>query len=342
MKKKICLLSICVLLLAGCGKVSKLANGQDAVVSFKDKEKISVDDLYDNMKKDYALQALINMIDTYIYETEFADFVDDAKTYAQNYINSMIDNYGGEDAFVEALQQYGYSTIDAYQKNIYMSYLQNHGTEEYAKTLVTDKDIEKYYKNTAQGDVEISHILITADVTNDMSEDEAKEAQDTAKKKAESIIKELKESGDLAKSFEELAKKYSKDDATKDNGGALGKITYGDLSSDYDELLKAAYEIKDGELYGKVITTELGYHVIMKTKSYEKESLEDMKEDIIKILADDLLDNTSDISLKSLQYYREQYDLKIEDKDLKKQYDNYMTRLIASYNTNTNNKNSNE
>lgn len=342
MKKKICLLCICVLLLAGCGKVSKLANGQDAVVSFKDKEKISVDDLYENMKKDYALQALINMIDSYIYETEFADFVDDAETYAKNYINSMIENYGGEEEFLNALQQYGYSTIEAYQKNIYMSYLQNHGTEEYAKTLVTDKDIENYYKNTAQGDVEISHILITTDVTNDMSEDEAKEAQDAAKKKAEKIIKELKESDDLAKSFKELAKKYSKDDATKDNGGSLGKITYGDLSSDYDELLKAAYEIKDGELYSKVITTELGYHIIMKTKSYEKESLEDMKEDIIKILADDLLENTTDITLKSLQYYRDKYDLKIEDKDLKKQYDNYMTRLIASYNTNTNGSNSEE
>ena len=254
MKKKI-LVSLLVLgFAAGCGKVPQLANGQDAVVSFKDKEKISVDDLYDNMKKDFALQSLITMIDSYIYETEFADFVDDAETYAKNYIDSMIENYGGEDAFLEALQQYGYSTIDAYQKNIYMSYLQNHGTEEYAKTLVTDKDIEKYYKNTAQGDVEISHILITTDVTNDMSEDEAKEAQDTAKKKAEKIIKELKESDDLAKSFEELAKKYSKDDATKDKGGSLGKITYGDLSSDYDELLKAAYEIKDGELYGKVIT----------------------------------------------------------------------------------------
>jgi len=42
---------------------------------------------------------------------------------------------------------------------------------------VTDKDIEKYYDNKAKGDVEISHILITADVKDDMSEDEAKEAR---------------------------------------------------------------------------------------------------------------------------------------------------------------------
>ena len=342
MKKKILLLCLCTLLLAGCGKVSKLENGQDAVVSFKGKEKISVDELYDNMKKDFALQSLVNMIDTYIYETEFKDFVDEAKDYAENYIKSMIENYGGEQEFLDALQQYGYSTIDAYQKNIYMSYLQSHGTEEYAKTLVTDKDIEKYYENKAKGDVEISHILITADVKDDMSEDEAKEAQDNAKKKAEDVLKELKEAEDIQKTFKELAKKYSKDDATKDKGGALGKITYGDLSEDYDELLKAAYEIEDGKLYSKVITTELGYHVIMKTKSYEKESLKDMKEDIIEILSKDLLDNTSDITLKALQYYRDKYDLKIEDKDLKKQYDNYMTRLIASYNTNTNGSNSEE
>ena len=138
----------------------------------------------------------------------------------------------------------------------------------------------------------------------------------------------------------DVAKEYSKDDATKDKDGSLGKVTYGDLSESYDELLDAAYTIKDGEIYDKVITTELGYHVIMKTKSYEKESLKKLKKDIIEILSKDLVQNTADISIKGLEYYRDKYGMKIEDNDLKKQYESYITRALA--NLNSNNKESAE
>ena len=63
MKKKIVCLMLGLLLLTGCGKVSKLENGQDAVVSFKNGDKISVDDLYTQMKDKYALSILVNMIE---------------------------------------------------------------------------------------------------------------------------------------------------------------------------------------------------------------------------------------------------------------------------------------
>lgn len=340
MKKKILLISICTLLLAGCGKVSKLSNGDDAVVSFSKGDKISVNSLYEKMKKDYALENLITMIDTQILETEFKDYKAEASNYAENYIKSMEESYGGEEEFLKALQQYGYSTIEAYQNYLYLGYLQNHAVEEYAKTLVSDKDIEKYYNEKAQGDVEISHILITADVKDDATDEDKTKAEEAAKKKAEDLIKELKESKDVAKTFKKLVKENSKDDATKDKDGSLGKVTYGDLSESYDELLDAAYTIKDGEIYDKVITTELGYHVIMKTKSYEKESLKKLKKDIIEILSKDLVQNTADISIKGLEYYRDKYGMKIEDNDLKKQYESYITRALA--NLNSNNKESAE
>ena len=50
MKKKIIGLMAFALLLTGCGKVPKLENGKDAVVSFNNGEKISVDDLYNKIK----------------------------------------------------------------------------------------------------------------------------------------------------------------------------------------------------------------------------------------------------------------------------------------------------
>ncbi len=333
MKKKISILCMGALLLAGCG-TPKLKNGEEAVVSLKDDKKISVNDLYENVKNDFALQSLMTMVDTYILETEFKDYIDTAKTLAKNSIESAKESYGSEEQLLQFVQQYyGYSTIEGFQNYLYLNNMQSHARDEYAKVLVKDKDIEKYYKEKAKGDVEISHILITADVKDDATDDEKKAAEKTAKEKAESLIKELKKAEDVEATFKKLVKENSKDDATKDKDGSLGKITYGDLADTYDELLDAAYKIKDGEVYSKVITTELGYHVIMKTKSYEKESLDKLKDEIRDILAEDLKANTKTINLDAIEYYRDKYKFKIEDSELNKQFDSYIKRLYASYNT---------
>ena len=51
MKKKIAVLALCVLLLAGCGKrIPTLSNGDEAVVTLKNGEKISSNDLYNELK----------------------------------------------------------------------------------------------------------------------------------------------------------------------------------------------------------------------------------------------------------------------------------------------------
>ena len=63
MKKKIFIISLIALCLCGCGKVSKLKNGSDAVVSFEKLDSISVDSLYDSLKDRYAISMLIDMID---------------------------------------------------------------------------------------------------------------------------------------------------------------------------------------------------------------------------------------------------------------------------------------
>ena len=61
MKKKIIVLALCVLLISGCGsKIPKLSNGDEAVVTLKDGQKISVNELYDSMKNTYALQNLLD------------------------------------------------------------------------------------------------------------------------------------------------------------------------------------------------------------------------------------------------------------------------------------------
>ena len=84
MKKILISILTVLLLVTSCGKVPKLENGQEAVVTM-DGKNISVDDLYKELKEDYALNILINMIDTQIlnevYETD-----DEEKEYIKNQV----------------------------------------------------------------------------------------------------------------------------------------------------------------------------------------------------------------------------------------------------------------
>ena len=343
MKKKLVALCAIMLLASGCGKVPKLENGKEAIVSFSNGDKISVDDFYTKLKDSMGLNTLITMIDTHILETEFKDYVDTAKDNAEAAINALITQYDGEENLLSAIQsQTSYQTIEAFQDYYYLSYMQSHAIEEYAKTKITDDEIEKYYKNESIGDMEISHILITVDVEDDATSDEKTAAEDAAKNTVKEIIEKLntakKNKEDITETFTSLAKEYSKDDDTKDKGGALGKINYGTLSSSYDELIDAATKLKDGEYSTSVITTELGYHVILKTKSYEKDTLENLKESIIETLAEEYItENSSSVGLNALQHYRKEYGMEIEDDEIKKQYSNYIQNALASIASSTTN-----
>ena len=303
MKKKLFLLTLSIFLICGCGKIPKLKNGEDAVVTFKNGDKISANDLYNELKDKYALDATVNLIDTKILEKEFKDNVDEAKKQAEDTIKSMEKSYGGKDKLLESIQYYtGFSTIEAYQNYVYINYLQGKAAEAYAKTLVTDKQIEKYYKETYFGDISINHILITPSVKSGADEEATKNAEKAAKAKAEEVITKLNEAKkagkDISEEFKTLAKEYSDDDATKKKGGALGYINLNNLSTNYDELVNAAVKLKDGEYSTDVITTELGYHVILRVKQKDKGSLKDAKETIVKILSQNTLSSESNITVK--------------------------------------------
>ncbi|MBQ9834053.1 MAG: peptidylprolyl isomerase [Bacilli bacterium] len=333
MKRKLFLLSLSLFLLAGCGEIPKLKNGEDAVVSFKDGG-ISTNELYEEIKANYGLEALVTLIDKYVLEKEFADYTEEAKEQATSTIDAMKESYGGEEGLLEAIRTYtSYPTIEAYKDVVYLSYLQEKAINEYAKTLVTDKEIEKYYKNNVYGDVSVNHILITADIKSDATDEDKKKAQDAAKAKVEDIIKSLNDAKsnkkDVLATFKKLAKEKSEDDDTKEKGGELGYINYNTLGSAYDELVKAALDLKNGEFSTKVITTELGYHVIYRVDQKAKAKLDEVKNDVKDTLAQEKISSDAAVSVDALQHYRKKYDMQINDTDLKTQYTNYIQNLIA-------------
>ncbi len=333
MKKKIIVLALIVTLLSGCGsKIPTLSNGDEAVVTLKDGSMISANELYEAIKDDYALETMITLVDKKILEDKYKSKIEEAKEYAESNISQLEAYYG--DQLLDAIKQNtSYTSIEGYKESIYISYLQNLAIEDYCKDQIKDKEIEKYYDEEIVGDIKVSHILITPSVTDDMTDTEKTAAEKEAKDKIEAIIAELKKTDkkDIADKFAELAKEKSMDETTKDNGGSLGFINKDTLSSDYSELVDAAYKLKDGSYSTKVITTEIGYHVVLRTETKKKAELKDVKEDILTTLAGEYLSENSIAAVRGLQAIRDEYKLEIVDSELKKQYAELIQNQLNYY-----------
>ena len=207
-------------------------------------------------------------------------------------------------------------------------------TEDYAKKQISEKEIKKYYEDEVVGDIEISHILITPETTDDMTEEEKSNAETAAENKAKEIIEELKKANDVKTKFAELAKKNSKDESTSENGGSLGYINYGTLSTDYDSLIDESLKLKNGKYSTTAIKTSLGYHIILRTNQKEKSKLDDVKDTIIEKLANELISNDATTSVKAMQELRKEYNVEIQDSELKEKYANYIQNALSQNSSN--------
>lgn len=80
-----------------------------------------------------------------------------------------------------------------------------------------------------------------------------------AKKRADEALAKLKKDN---MAFEEVAKKYSDDDASKNIGGALGNFEKNAMPEAFS---KATFDMKVGEV-SDVVETPRGYHIIKRTR----------------------------------------------------------------------------
>ena len=165
--------------------------------------------------------------------------------------------------------------------------------------------------------VQKNYILITIDYPEGADDKAKAKAEEDALKTAKEVIAKL----DKGEKFEDLAKEYSKDKGSAAKGGALGKFGHGGMVAAFE---KATYKLKVNEYTKEPVKTEFGYHIILKTKEYEKKPLEDVKEEIINILAEELIDSNANIQEKALIVLRDDNGFKIEDSVLKAQYETYI------------------
>lgn len=320
-KKLICILAV-LLLVTSCGKVPKLKNGDEAVVTMKDGD-ISVEKLYSEMKEKYALDMLITKIDTAIlnnvYKTddEEKNYIDKQletiKYYYETYYKSQYKS------FQEYLTQNGVESEDELKENIRLTYKRNKAIKDYVKSIITDKEIEKYYDEKIFGDISASHILIKPEYDDNASDEEKKQAEKKALKEAKEVIAKLKKGEDFA----ELAKEYSDDSSNSKSGGKLADFNHGQMVEAFED---AAKELKVGSYTTTPVKTEFGYHIILKTAQKDKPALKEVKDDIISDLTDEKLKSDSSLEVTALVELRKKHKVEIQDKDIKKLYEAYVEK----------------
>jgi peptidyl-prolyl cis-trans isomerase D len=121
------------------------------------------------------------------------------------------------------------------------------------KFAPSDREIENYYNRNRESQftrpeqVHARHILIA------VPSDATAQQKAAAKATAEDILVKVKAGADFAK----LAKQYSGDPGTKNNGGDLGNLSPGETVKPFDE---AVFKLRSGEM--AVVETKYGYHVV--------------------------------------------------------------------------------
>ncbi|WP_186671385.1 peptidylprolyl isomerase [Sporosarcina sp. BP05] len=258
------LLAIILTVTTGCSKDSK-ASTDETVATIGD-EKITKDELYEVLVQSAGQEALTAMIDDKVVALELKKekvSVSDKEVDAELAI--YVENAGGQEAFDAALKTNA-MTEKEFKENI-VDYLSIRKIIE-PRIKITDEDIKAYFEENKESfneeeQVAASHILV---------EDEA-----TAKK----VAKKLADGEDFAT----LAKEFSTDTMSAENGGELGLFPRGKMVAEFEE---AAFSMKVDAI-SDPIKTEHGYHIIHVTdkKAAKEAELSELKEEIKGLLLEE-------------------------------------------------------
>ena len=153
----------------------------------------------------------------------------------------------------------------------------------------------------------------------DCSEDEKKEAEEKALNTAKEVIAAL----DKGEKFEDLAKKYSKDEDTSKKGGSLGKINVGDYTS---EVVDAAKELKVGTYTTTPVKSSYGYHIVYLKSQDKKPELNDDVTNKIKTIVGNEIAQEPNFYVKALKALREKNEMKFKDTTLEKEFNKLVTQ----------------
>ena len=185
---------------------------------------------------------------------------------------------------------------DLVEQQLAMNNLQKKLTAEIPQP--TDEQIKAYYEqNKTQFNQpeqrQVSHILIgVGDYSNGKKRSEV-----DAKVLALQVIQKIEAGEDFAK----LAKEYSDDQGSKDNGGQYPPFSKG--GGMVKEFEDASFSLKQGEYTVEPVKTTYGYHIIRLDKIIpaQTKTLAEAKDSIISSLNQDAVNKKTDEYIKGLR-----------------------------------------
>ena len=214
------LITVLVVVIIWPDRIATLKDGTQPVAEI-DGYTVTANDLYEDMKDVYSISSLLDKIDNKILEEKYPEtdeMNDELKQQAESYYSAYEQYYKmDKETF---LSNNGFGSEKAFLEYLRLQYRRNKYAEDYIKTLISDKEVEKYYEDKVYGDINTKHILVKVDSS----------ASDEDKKKAEDLAKEIISKLNDGKSFDDVKEEY------KD------QITYEELGyKSYNANLESAY-----------------------------------------------------------------------------------------------------
>ena len=304
------LITVLVVVIIWPDRIATLKDGTQPVAEI-DGYTVTANDLYEDMKDVYSISSLLDKIDNKILEEKYPEtdeMNDELKQQAESYYSAYEQYYKmDKETF---LSNNGFGSEKAFLEYLRLQYRRNKYAEDYIKTLISDKEVEKYYEDKVYGDINTKHILVKVDSS----------ASDEDKKKAEDLAKEIISKLNDGKSFDDVKEEY-KDQITYEE---LGYKSYNaNLESAY---MEAMQKLENNSYSKEPVKTSYGYHVIYRIDQKEKPALEDVKEEIIDSLVSEKKSDDKNISYVALDKMREESGLKFSDTVLEKKYNTYISQ----------------
>lgn len=261
-------------------------SGSDEVVMSSKAGDVTKEEFYKEMKTSVGEQALQMIILEKVLENKYK--VDDKLVEAEFTKNK---EQLGEN-FEAVLAQQG-QTPDSFKKMIRLNKLQEAALTDGIE--VSDEELNKRVKES-QTEINARHILV--------------EDEETAT--------EVKEKLDKGEDFAKLAKEYSTDPGSKEEGGNLDWFAYGVM---VPEFWGAAYDLEPG-VVSKPVQSDHGFHIIEVKEKRQKEDdkiTDDKKAEIRQELMMEKADDSQ--LLTKVSALVKEADVKIKDADLKSALD---------------------
>lgn len=241
-----------LMLLAGCDE-------RNDYVAKVNGEKILQTELDDALREQYGTEVLDTLITNKIVELEAKkEGVSVSEDTIQEEYENLAESYGGKELLQAALDENGL-TEQSVKDNIRMYQL----TKNVIATSVniSDEEVAQYFEDNKDSygqkeEVVASHILLKDEAT------------------ATDVLAKIKAGEDFA----DLAKTYSIDTTTNEDGGEMGYISRGQMDKQFEEV---AFGLEKGSISDIVQTSE-GYHIIKVTDKVPAEEavFEDIKEEV--------------------------------------------------------------